>query len=221
MEFLEGLRQQQEAGIHVRSQQEVELQRKREAEETARLQREVQERERHQQCRIQAEEFRQESGVGTLVRTLGEILAGEKFLDHTISNGPHNREVFRSRGKSIGPDYVQDWLVSPFKKPAISLTDPDSTLDITIWDIRYVGEQEYDGHWSQGRSKFLAVETRPDGNVVFHSEGRETIQEHTWRTNPTILEEGLERAFSKPGTNEYKLERSIRTARISTGKPWE
>ena len=62
------------------------------------------ENEFHLQRKNQAGAFRQASGIGSLVRALGEIIGKEKFLDHTIYNGPHKKEYFRSRGQSIGPE---------------------------------------------------------------------------------------------------------------------
>lgn len=161
-------------------------------------------REFHLQRRKLATTIRQDSGVGFLVKALGEILMEDmvpvlKYTDGTVKIG--------RRGKSKGCDYdLNPDLLLEIKYPNRSLTDPDGLLDVAVWDSEYLRhESRLEGTWDEARSKFLAVETRPDGDIVFYSSGlSRTIQEQVWRTNPKVLEEALEMAFNNPGSHNYR-----------------
>lgn len=195
MGFIERLRQQKETTAQVSSLQAAELQRKREAEETERQQRTAQEKEYHQQRRLQAETFRQENGVGILVAELGRFLVEEIF-----------------KGVSKGPDYEIKppprlaWdPVIEITYPSIPPTDPDSTVDIAIWDMKYLGHHSKgDKGWEEAEQKFLAVETKPDGNVVFHARKSVTKPEREWRINKDILDKALEEAFYNPRIHKFE-----------------
>lgn len=169
------------------------------------LRRETEEREYHLQRKSQAIALRRDSGVGILVRKLGEILE----VDEVTFKKTDGSVGTRSRGSSTGPDnlYMSGSLTTgglSYGYPDISLTDQDSTLERAIWDL----ERHERGDFWDTKLKFLGVETRPDGNIVFHTQVKsqtEIILEQAWRRNPNILEEALEKAFNNPGTNTHSF----------------
>lgn len=230
MAFIERLRQQKEVAALARSQQDSELAAAKQAEDYTQQQRDTQEREFHQQRRQEAEAFRQESGVGLLVVELGRFLIEERRADtilkqnsalielpspHTYSN-IHGDEGFRERlGYTVAPLY-DDWGYRSITYPSsISLSDKESVFDIVMWDFKnVVGQREcrdgtFDGAFSEAEQRFLAVETRPDGNIAFHAGwlGTGSIKESQWRGSNKkndIFDKALEKAFKHPGTHRFK-----------------
>lgn len=161
--------------------QRQQLKDRREAREREQLQREVDEKAHHAQRKQQAEKFWEESGVGVVVAKLDEFIAR-----------------FKRRGSREKPTSVGDLPVSQ--------RDPDSVLDIALWDGVYTsGSSEVRvlvnaTHYSE---KYIAVESCPDGTIVFHGNwrGSTTIRETEWRSEDKeqIFDRALEKAFKHPG----------------------
>jgi len=202
MGFVEGLRHQL-AAESLRKQQLIT---QREVKEREKLQREAIEQERRAQRRQQAEDFRKESTVDAVVAELGEFLATPTVpttIRTTISDGGDGYEDgFTGRGSSsVGLGRVN-----------LAPKDPDSVFDSAEWDSKYTGsthlkyEGGNDSHYSENS---IAVETCPDGTIIFHAGwfGSTTIQVEKWRGNDrkNIFDKALERAYRNPGTNNYSI----------------
>lgn len=202
MGFVEGLKHQLAAEV-LRKQQLITQQ---EAKERERLQRQAVEQERRAQRRQQAEDFRKESSVGAVVAELGGFLATPTIpitVRTTVSDGGNAyEEGSTGRGfSSVGLGRIN--LVPK---------DPDSVFDSAEWDSKYIGftHLKYgggnDSHYSE---KFIAVETCPDGRIIFHAGwlGSTTIRVGEWRGNDRkdIFDKALEKAYRNPGTNKYSI----------------
>lgn len=227
MGFIERLRLQKETVAQVRSQQVAVLQRKSEVETTARQSREAQEKEYHQQRRQQAETFRQESGIGLLVVELGRflieegradtVLQGKSALDRLPS--PHNYQCIHGDsmrlGYTVAPLY-DDWGYRSITYPPISAIDQDSVFDIAMWDFKGLAGKRSSpgrkGDWEEAEQKFLAVESRPDGNIVFHARKSGIKSNQEWRISSDILDDTLEEAFSNPRIYKFEYHHLV---------PWE
>lgn len=216
MGFIERLRQE-EAAKALREQQRLRAQL--EAEEKERLQRETAEKERRAQRRQQAERFREESGVGIAVAKLCEVLATPTIpIVHagTASDwgqGPEYTE-YVGRGNSSGP-------TSAGNLP-ISQKDSDSVFDIVLWDAtsHNYAEAKRHGGFSHHSEKYIAVESCPDGTIVFHGGWfvSTTIRITEWRTNAKeqIFDKALEKAYTHPGVHGYSV-RHVKSGGIGMG----
>lgn len=227
MGFIERLRLQKEAVVQIRSQQEAVLQRKNEAEAIVGQQREAQEKEYHRQRSLQAETFRQESGIGLLVVELGRFLIEEGKTD-TILQGKSALKGFPNHhgyscihgdsvrlGYTIAPLY-DDWGYRSITYPPISAVDQDSVFDIAMWDFKGLAGKRSSpgrkGDWEKAEQKFLAVESRPDGNIVFHARKSGTKSKQEWRASSDILDKALEEAFCNPRIYKFEYHHLV---------PWE
>ncbi len=213
MGFVEGLRHQL-AAESLRKQQLIT---QREVKEREKLQREAIEQERRAQRRQQAEDFRKESTVDAVVAELGEFLATPTVpttIRTTISDGGDGYEDgFTGRGSSsVGLGRVN-----------LAPKDPDSVFDSVEWDSKLIDSAEWDRrhtyidthlrdkgrNYSHYSEKFIAVETYPDGTIIFHAGwfGTTTIQVEKWRGNDrtSIFDKALEKAYRNPGTNNYSI----------------
>lgn len=210
MSFVERLRQEDLA----KAQSKQRLEAQQEAIKKERLKAEEAERERHAQ-RIQiAERFREESGVGNAVAKLIEYLSTPTIpvTRTSFSDGIHDSWIeYVGRGSSgirkktrlkgflrIGStvtSYSEDYF--PF-----SQRHPDSVFDTVHWDTADLGH-------SLHSEKYIAVETCPDGTIVFYAGwiGSTTIGLEKWRTGnkEQLFEKALEKAYKHPGINKYSV----------------
>lgn len=178
MGFIEELRQKEVAEA-LRKQHLVAQQ---QAQEKERFQREVAEQERRAQRRQQAEKFRGESGISEVVVELGKFLETQK------------------RGHSYGLSYDNSY--EPILK------DPDSLIDTASWDEVYRGTSQIGYTYYRNYSrKCIAVETCPDGNIVFHGGlfGSTTIRVTEWRSNEKeqLFDKALKKAYKHPENYRY------------------
>lgn len=171
--------------------------------------------------RLLALRYRQDSGIGLLVKRLGEILASDKvevdytgwvnsndLWSHVVSlkrsdyyNTSRPCRDFFPRGVSRGSDYEivasdNKDIVNPLEYPNINPEDIDSAIDIAIWDPEYAGKgwsppMEYNAF----RIKYLVVESRPDGSIAFGGNDTKSIAKEVWKSQPDILEASLGRAY--------------------------
>lgn len=119
-------------------------------------------------------------------------------------------EIFKGVSKGSDyeitpPPYLAWNSVIEISYPSIPPTDQDSIFDMAIWDMKYLGSRSKgDKYWEEAEQKFLAVETRPDGNVVFHARNNVTKSGRDWGTNKAILDKALEQAFYNPGIHKFQ-----------------
>ena len=227
MGFVERLRQQKDVAALARSQRDSELATAKQAENIVRQQREVQEREFHQQRTRQAGTFRQESGVGLLVVELGKFLVESGRADtileqrSALTGFPSTHTYSNIHGDSVRLNYTiaplyDDWGYRSITYPPIKPTDPDSLFDIILWDFKgLVGirsGRERKGWWEEAEQKFLAVESRPDGNILFHARKSITKSKQEWRASSGILDKTLEEAFYNPRIYRFEYHHVV---------PWE
>lgn len=203
MGFIERLRQQKEADALAITQREAELGRRREAEEAVRQQREAQERELHIQRKQRAEAYFQESGIESLISELGKIIGGSYGW---VGDSPWSR---RHGGGQLS-SATSDWR----RLPTLA-TDPDSVSIGIVWDELQKGtksapipkgvsrEHGTMEQWSEFEGKFFAVETLPDGNIIFHTRRDITVPEQKWRIDKGVVDAALEQAFNSPRTQKY------------------
>lgn len=187
MGFVERLIEQKAAMALAKQQRADNLAAEQELKYNAQQQREAQEESVHQQRRQQAETFRQESGIGLLVAGLGEFLSTEVSSSLIYNDG---------------------WLV-------FSPSDQDSMFDVLDWHSRIVvqGRESKDanffGTYSIYERKFIAVETRPDGDIKFHAGWfGSTVKRSSWSGNKNrgeLLDQALESAFHHPRTYLLKI----------------
>ncbi len=230
MGFIERLRQQREVEVQERSRRDSELATVKQVEDTLRRQKEAQEREFHQRRRLQAEAFSQESEVGLLVVKLGRFLIeggrADIILQGTSALAGFPRPYF-IRGDSVRLGYTiaplyYDGGVRGITYPSVKPADQDSVFDIAMWDFKKVAESQecrdgtFDGYFSEGEQKFLAVETMPDGNIKFYTNPfimTTSIKE--WRgTNKKndIVDKALEAAFNYHRSHRFRY-RYVRNER--------
>lgn len=203
MGFVERLRQQKETETLVRGQREAELVRKRDAEEAVREQKEAREREFHTQRKQQAEAYLQESGIESLISEVGKIIGGSYGW---VGDPPWSRRFGGGQLSSA----TSDWRRLP-----TSATDPDSVSIGIVWDELQKGtksapiptgvSREYGKmeQWSEFEGKFFAVETHPDGNIIFHARRDITVPEQKWRSDKGVVDAALEQAYNSPRTQKY------------------
>lgn len=89
--------------------------------------------------------------------------------------------------------------------------DPDSAFGVVHWDTEDLGSSRAkvmgsDTHHSE---KYIAVETCPDGTIVFHAGwfGGTTIRLAEWRAEDKgqLFGKALEKAYKHPGINRYSV----------------
>lgn len=200
MTFIERLRQEQAA----KALSEQRLKTQQEDREKERLQKEAVERERRAQRKQLAENFRKESEVGDAVAELGRFLATPTIPvgRQSFYDGIHSGYTeLVGRGSSSGPTSVGDL--------PISQRDPDSVFDTVGWDYESHGfsKDKVMGSNSHHSKKYIAVESCPDGTIVFHGSwlGSTTIRVTDWRTNDRkqVFDKALEKAYKHPGIHRY------------------
>ncbi len=190
------------AELQLRQQLKDQPDAKREAEK---FQKENIERERHAQREQQAENFRKESEVGDAVERLGFFLESTQVARFNFYS---QSTEFVRRGFSRGPKSVVSL--------PISRRDPDSVFDTVEWDHKsdHSSYRKGGGYYSHDSNKYIAVESCPDGRIVFHAGwfGSTTLQLTKWRTQDKeqILDKALDKAFNHPGVNKSSLWHDIR-----------
>lgn len=164
MGFIENLIQQGIAVVHraqqVRNQQAAAAESKRQSD--------AREREFHAQRQQQAVTFHQESKVDTMVADFRKLLQ-----ERVLLNGSGTEEYWQPPVLTRRP-YI------PFPQK-----DPDSIVDEVGWNIEVrVGVLPgNEGLYDEFSEKYLAVETCPDGTIVFWS-GQETSLGYTSQSKP-------------------------------------
>ncbi len=214
MGFIERLRQEQTAKLLTEQQ----LKALQEVSEAEKLQREAVEKERRALRRQQAERFREESRVSDEVAKLGEFLAAPTIpviRRGNITDGGDGPEY---------TEYVGRGSYQPLSRADFpnSQKDPDSVFDTVRWDNKHAGytHPKHGGSsYSNYSEKCIAVESCPDGTIVFHGGfwASTTIRASEWRTKDKeqIFDKALEKAYKNPGVNLYSV--SYEPARIGNG----
>lgn len=202
MRFIERLKQEDAARV----QREQQLEAQQEAAKMARIQKEADERERRAKRRQLAERFREESGVGNAVAKLGEYLSTPTIpiTRSSFSDGIHDSWTdYIGRGSSSANTYAGDL--------PIRQRDPDSTFDTATWDAKDLRrwKKGTGGSYEYFTEKYIAVETCPDGTIVFHASwsGSTTIETAKWRTGnkEQLFDKALEKAYNNPGDHQYTV----------------
>ena len=184
MGFIERLKEQ--ALVDALKEQQIKLQSK--TAERERLQTKAAETEHRAQRKRQAENFRQESGVGAVVAELGEFFKefGRGSSSSDLGNIVHYTPV-----------------------------DHDSVFDSVEWDKEEKHHYSASAGWWFENShlhstffseKYIVVETCPDGKIIF-GRGRTTIQVKEWRgkNKRGIFDTALENEYNNPKINKYKV----------------
>lgn len=89
--------------------------------------------------------------------------------------------------------------------------DPDSVFEWAQWDIKHCGNSGVKSGWNEHFSeKYIAVETCPNGTIVFHGGWRSstTIPLTKWRDNKNrelIFDKALEKAFKNPKIHRFSV----------------
>lgn len=215
MGFIERLRQD-EVVEALRKQQ---LRAQQEAKEAEKLQREAIEAKRRALRRQQAEKFQEESEVSLAVDELVKYL--ETPIIPIVHTGTYDgldssyTEYVGRGSRGLHSKYTEfitsDGQRSPSYGFPFHQRDPDSVFDTVHWDTESLGSSKArvrgsDSHYSE---KYTAVETCPDGTIVFHASwlGSTTIKATEWRTKDKkqLFDKALEKAYKNPGVNKYSV----------------
>lgn len=221
MSFLERLKQRVETDLLAKQRSENELKILKQADEASQRQREAQEREFHQERRQQTESFRSQSRIESLLLEIDRLIK----LDPT-KNEPKGCHATLFGGDSvdsirISPKEQQKWYplenirstaraaVGGFMYKGLNY-DPEFDKD-AIFDVIICGSSEYgvvnEPERSEHSDYFLVVETKPVGDIIFHSvessdygykKIRDIIPRASWSNDRGILEDTLEIAFNRP-----------------------
>lgn len=194
MGFVERLRQEATADLERQEQ----LRDQRQAQEIVDAERKAAKKKVSDQRTLNAQRFREESGVYKVVKKLGEFLAiptipisvplgGEGELSTLIGRGGYNQFM-------------------PGENYPVSLKDPDSILDTVSWDNTHCGTSRQGSvYYNNTSEKHIIVETCPDGTIVFHGcwFGSTTIRASKWqnkapKVREQIFDKALEKAFNHP-----------------------
>jgi len=199
MGLVERLKQEKaEEAAKVLHEQQLKAQQK--AEE---LQAEAIERDRRAQRKQQAERFREESGVGSLIQEVKEIVSGSGYEKIDIK-GVLNLE---------DPDSAYDFIVWGStvirigkEEPYVYELEKGTGRRISTWGEPYVyrlgtstGRRrlvDYDG-------KFIVVESQPNGNILFHGNEKTEVLVQDWKNNKSVLGSALEKSYDSPGFMYY------------------
>lgn len=97
----------------------------------------------------------------------------------------------------------------------ISKKDPDSVFDTVQWDYKNHGSSKdkvWGSSYTHHSSKLIAVESCPDGTIVFHYNGlfgatNTTIKLTRWRNKnkEEIFDKVLEKAYKNPLYQRYSI----------------
>lgn len=147
----------------------------------------------HRQRRDQAANFQLENGIGVLISEFSNLLKASSIPDFDLSYIGVQRPVLPQK-----PLFITGSLDE-------SSLDPDSSLEIATWGKINLGIRKGAGYklFDLIQQMFLVVETRPDGNIIFHAYKKVTIPTKRWRNKKDVLELALEQSFRKPGMYEY------------------
>ena len=169
--------------------------------------------------------IRQQSGVGSLVRSLGAILAA-KMVSSPYKQGRLTK--LTSRGESKGPDYYSKAKISllPFEYPVGTLTDSGGFIDCAVWDSKYVGDEKVlYGEWEKYQLSYLTVESHPEGSIIFRGNTSITISEQDWSEDNSLLEKALGEIFNQPDYYTFRakytaIPRPSNTPHLRQKGPW-
>lgn len=145
-------------------------------------QQEEEEKRRHEERNLHARQFQRESGIIPLAEETERLLGGGGEWEGS-------------------PDY--------------QLRDGDSAVFLVEWGWHYNYSRKLDGnHYIypqkvSGSGKYFAIETCPDGTIVFHASrfGSSSVSQEKWRNNKELLEVALERAYDNHRIHSWKYRR--------------
>lgn len=85
--------------------------------------------------------------------------------------------------------------------PDYRLRDGDSVAFSVTWGWHFNSSREV-----SGSGKYFAIETCPDGAIVFHASwlGSSSVSQEKWRNNKKLLEVALERAYNRPRIHSWR-----------------
>lgn len=154
-------------------------------EQEQRLQQEADNKERSKQRSQEAFSFRKESGVFSMIERLSIILWRRTVMNKFNYTGVH----------ASPPDSLKQ-------------KDPDSVFDTLYWDETVRSTSGY----IHRSAKCIAVETCPDGVIVFHGGwfGSTIILPTNWRieNKEQLFDRALDKAFNHPRI-QRSLERDL------------
>lgn len=71
---------------------------------------------------------------------------------------------------------------------------PTSSVDSLTWDSHIGSGERYSVSYS-----YIDVETKPEGDVLFHARESKIIKLREWKKNKNVFGKALKRAFNNPG----------------------
>lgn len=169
MGFLGELRQEKEARERVEAgRRRMEEERKR-ASEGQRIQLEQAEKQRREARREQAQQFRDKSGIRSLVEELRQLIVPRYYQEH-----------------------------SHYERPPFEPRDEDSIFDTVQWDEDKGRQLTNDTYRHSGKLIVAETCTDGIIQVHGGFLGSSTISSDQWRNNKGVLESALEKAYHRP-----------------------
>lgn len=179
-----------------------------EAREKQKSEREAAKKTLHKQKRDQAAALYQESGVGVLVQKLTEVLKEDKRLvsydnlfsleDHRSGVTPSELPVDTMDIDSMFNKLVFDW------NQEVNVTYPLERITRGVYPFTETSSERRKTKNYVYRKKVILVETRPDGNIVFHGAGQTAVSKSQWEKNREALEVAFKAAFDNPCITEWR-----------------